>query len=129
MRVKRDPVPCPQWMFNVGENLYAREMGSEEFAKTGAGEKILVVALQHMPGHSFPILEIRNDLDVRHREKRPLANDPRDLFQKRLRLFDMLKHLDADCLVELPVRAGKTLAPRRDFAKRQTALLQQSQAV
>jgi len=129
MRVQRDPVPCPQRMFTIGEDLYVPEMGSEEFAETGAGEKIFVVALQHMSGHSFPILKIGNDLDVRHREKRPLANDPRDLFQKRLRMLDMLKHLDADCLIELLVRAGKPLRPRCGSAKWQTALLQQSQAV
>ncbi|PYJ20742.1 MAG: hypothetical protein DME99_09270, partial [Verrucomicrobia bacterium] len=51
MRVKRDPVPCPQRMFTVREDLDAREMGSEEFAETGPGEKNFVVALQHVPGH------------------------------------------------------------------------------
>ena len=66
MRVKRDPLPCPQRMLNVRENLYAREMGSQEFAETSAGEKILVVAFQHMPGDSFPIFEIGNHLDVWH---------------------------------------------------------------
>src|SRR6266542_6501634 len=125
MRVNRDSVPCPQRMFTAGEDLYVPEMGSEEFAETGAGEKIFVVALQHMPRHSFPILEIGNDLDVRHREKSPPANDPRDLFQKRLRMFDMLKHLDADGLIEFLVRAGKPFGPRCSFAKWQTALLQQ----
>ena|SRR5205823_14632061 len=80
MRVKRDPIPCPQWMFTAGEDLYAPEIGSEEFAKTSAAEKIFVVAFQHMPGHGFPIFEIGNDLDVWHREKRPLADGPRDLF-------------------------------------------------
>jgi len=96
MRVKRDPVTCPQRMFTIGEDLYVPEMGSEDFAETGASKKIFVVALQHMPGHSFPILEIRNDLDVRHPEKRPLANDPRDLFQKRLRGSEVLEVLGRD---------------------------------
>ena len=40
MRVKRDPVTCPQRMFTIGEDLYVPEMGSEEFAETGVGEKI-----------------------------------------------------------------------------------------
>ena len=66
MRVKRNPVPCPQRMFHARENLYARKMGSQEFAKTGASKKILVVTFQQMPGNSFPIFEIRNHLDVRH---------------------------------------------------------------
>ena len=70
MGVKRDPIACPQRMFTVGENLYPREMESEEFVEARAGEKIFVVALQHMPRHSFPILEIGNDLDVGHREYR-----------------------------------------------------------
>jgi hypothetical protein len=41
MRVKRDPVPCPQRMFTIGEDLYVPEMESEDFAETGAGEKFL----------------------------------------------------------------------------------------
>jgi hypothetical protein len=40
MRVKHDPVACSQRMFTIGEDLYVPEMGSEEFAETGAGEKI-----------------------------------------------------------------------------------------
>ena len=47
MGVKRDPVPCPQRMFTVGENLDPRKMESEEFVETGAGEKILVIALAY----------------------------------------------------------------------------------
>jgi hypothetical protein len=80
--VKRDSIPRPQRMFDVRENLHAREMGSEKLTQTGAGKEILMVALQQVPGHSFPILEVGNDLDVRHREERPLANDSRDLLQK-----------------------------------------------
>jgi len=53
-------------MFNERENFYAREMGNEKVVETGAGEKIFVIAFQHMPGDSFPIFEIGNDLDVRH---------------------------------------------------------------
>src|SRR5207244_11097109 len=75
--VKRDSIPRPQWMFDVRENLHAREMGSEKLTQTGAGKEILMFALQQEPGHSFPILEVRNDLDVRHREERPLATDSR----------------------------------------------------
>src|SRR5262249_29698518 len=123
MHVKRYPIPSPQGMFTVRKNLYVREMWSKNFAETGAGEKIFVVSLQHMPRHSFPILEIGNDFDVRHREKRSLANDPRDLFQKRRWLLDMLKHLDADCLIKLLVRAGKPPRLRCCFAKWQAALL------
>ena len=78
MGVKRDPVPCPHRMFTVGENLHPRKMGSEEFVEARAGEKIFVIALKHMPGHSFPVLKIGNDFDVGHREQRPPANDSRD---------------------------------------------------
>src|SRR5262249_11561395 len=66
MRVKGDPVPCPQRMFNVRKNLYAREMGSQEFAKTGASEKVFVVTFQDVPGNTFPIFEIGNHLCVGH---------------------------------------------------------------
>jgi len=75
MRVKRDPVPCPQWMFTVREDFYTQEMPSEQFVETGVREKIFVVALQHIPRDSFPVFEIGDDLDVRYREKRPFAND------------------------------------------------------
>ena len=129
MRVKGDPIACPQRMFSVGENLYAREMESEEFVETRAGEKIFVVSLQHVPRNSFPILEVGNDLDVGHRENCPVPNDPRDLLQKRLRMLNMLKYLDADCLIELLVQAGKALRSSRRSAKWQTTLLQQLQAV
>lgn len=78
MGVKRDPVPRPQRMFTVGENLDPRKMGSEEFVEAGAGEKIFVIALKHMPGHSFPVLKIGNDLNVGHREQCPPGNDSRD---------------------------------------------------
>lgn len=118
MRMERDAVPCAQRMFTVGENLHAREIGSEQVTETRAGEKIFVVSLQHMPGHRFPILEIGNDLNVRHREYYPLTNDPGDLFQKALQVLDMLEDFDADCLIELLVRAGKLLRPRGGFAKR-----------
>jgi hypothetical protein len=80
--VKRDSIPRPQRMFDVRENLHVREMGSEKLTQTGAGKEILMVALQQVPGHSFPILEVGNDLDVWHGEERPLANDSRDLLQK-----------------------------------------------
>src|SRR6266404_7954849 len=129
MRVERDAVPRAQRMFTVGENLYAREMRSEEFAETRAGEKILVVCLQHMPGHSFPIFEIGNNLDVRHGKNCSLPNDPGDLFQKRFRMLDMLEHLDADRLIKLLVYTRKPLRTRCGFAERQSALLQQLQAV
>jgi len=78
MGVKRDPVPCPQRMFTVGENLDPRKMESEEFVEAGAGEKIFVIALKHMPGHSFPVLKIVFELYGQHREQRPLADDSRD---------------------------------------------------
>src|SRR5213593_4688124 len=129
MRVDGDTVPCAQRVFTVGENLYAREMRSKKFAETRAGEKIFVVSLQHVPRHSFPILEIGNNLDVRHRENCPLANDPGDLFEKRPQMCDMLEHLDADRFIELLVHAGKPLRTRCGFAERQSALLQQLQAV
>ena len=79
--------------------------------------------------NSFPILEVGNDLDVGHRENRPAPNDPRDSPQKRLRMLDVLKYLDADCFVELLVPAGKPFRSSRRSAKWQAALLQQFQAV
>jgi len=48
------------------ENLYAREIESQEFAETGPGEQIFMAAFEYMPEDSFPILEIGNDLDIRH---------------------------------------------------------------
>ena len=65
-------------MFSVRENLDPGKVESEEFVEARAGEKIFVIALKHMPGHSFPVLKIGNDLDVRHREQRLPANDSRE---------------------------------------------------
>ena len=45
------------------------------------------------------------------------ANDPRDLLQKRLRMLNVLKHLDADCLIELLVQAGKSLRSSRPLCE------------
>ena len=65
-------------MFSVGENLDPGKMKCEEFMEARACEKIFVIALEHMPRHSFPVLKIGNNLNVRHREYRLPANDSRE---------------------------------------------------
>src|SRR4051812_15227777 len=60
VNVKRNVVAGAKRVFAVGENLDAGKETREQGAEARAGEKILMVSLQQVPGNYPPIIKIRN---------------------------------------------------------------------
>src|ERR1700732_5247404 len=106
--MQSDSVAGAQWMLAIGKNFYAPEIFVEQFAQTCASKEILMPGFEQMPGHHFPVPEIRKNLEIRHGEQRASANNARDFLKKDVGFIDVLEHLDANGVIKFAIRARKT---------------------
>src|SRR5437588_1634621 len=127
--MERDLVPGPQWMLAIGKNFYTPEIFVEQFAQACASKEIFMPGFEQMPGHHFPVLEIRKDLDIWHGKQCASANDPGDFLKKDVGLIDVLEHLDANGVIKFVIPARKPRRRAVQFSKRQSALREQFEAV
>jgi len=96
MQVQGDIVARAQGMFPVGNHFNLPEMLLKQGAQTGAGEKVYMRGFEQMPGHRLPVLEVREDLHVRHGEERASAHNPGDFVQKHRRVRDVFEQFRPD---------------------------------
>jgi len=64
MHEDRNAVASPERMFAVGKNFDVAEGAREQSLQARAGEEILVVALEQMPGNDAPVVQIREQFQV-----------------------------------------------------------------
>src|SRR3954468_6093587 len=127
MDEQRDGVARPKRMFAVRKNFDVTEEPRQQRAQARAGEEILVVALEEMPGDDAPIVQVRKQLHIGNGKESAPADDSRDLTDERFRIGRVLNDLDADGAIEFGVRARQAIAFY--FAKRQLAALKDSAAM
>src|SRR2546423_463156 len=118
MNVEWHAVARSQRMFAVGENLHVPKKWRKQLSQSGARKEISVIAFEQMPGNDAPIVEIRQQLDVRHGKQGAALDDSGDLGDESAGIFRMLEDLDAEGAVEFPVGARQRRGREIDFAKR-----------
>src|ERR1700730_18392300 len=119
--MQRDLVPGAQWMLAIGKNFYTPEIFVQQFAQACASEEIFVPGFEQMPGHYFPVLEIRKDLDIWHGKQCAAANDACDFLQKDVGLINVLEHFDANGVIKFAIHARKPRHRAVQFWKREPA--------
>src|ERR1700682_6126030 len=124
MNVERHAVSSPQGMFAVRKNFHAAKKAAEQAVQACPRKKIPVVALEQMPGHDAPVIQIRKQFQVRDREKRAATDDPRDLGSESLGIFCVLEDLDANGAIVFAVRAWQASGCEIDSTKRQATALE-----
>src|SRR4051812_3969003 len=82
-----------------------------------------------MPGHDPPVMQKREELEIRDGKKGAVFNAARDLSEKRGRIFNVFKDLEANRAIPLRVVAGQAVRLRLDPAIGQTPPLQDFAAV
>src|SRR5688572_1329744 len=118
MDVLRHAVARLQRMFAVREDLDATEKSAQQSAQASAGEKILVIALEEMPGHNAPVIQIRQQLHIRDGKERATPGNASDLAQEALGILHMLDYFNADRAIPFGVSAGQLSRLKIHPAKR-----------
>lgn len=97
-------------MSSVGEYLNSPKMLQQQVAQTRAGEKILVIAFEEMPGHHRVTMQIRDQFDVRDGDNKPSTSNSSNFAEEGGWLRDVFEYFDADCGVERTIRKGQRLS-------------------
>jgi hypothetical protein len=129
MNVERDAVASAQGVLAVGKNFDPGKEAGEQSQETRAGEEILVVALEQMPGNNPPVVEIRQQFHVRDGEERAMANAAGNFPNESFGILRVFDDLDANGSIEFRVRTRQPRAFQIDPAKRQLAAPEDRQAI